>query len=142
MTGDTPIRAYHAARASAEAHDRKSYLTTRDVHSLHQACVPINDAFGTPPYLVGSSTERADYRDVDLRLMLPDDEYDAMFSGERGARRWSLTCWLISDWLHRQTGLPVDFQIQRRSDANYQHPKPRNPMGLHGSRLFAGRGDR
>jgi len=121
---------------------RKSYLSTRDIHSLHQACVPINDAFGTPPYLVGSSTYTPDYRDVDLRLLLPDEEYDAMFGGEHGKTRWSLLCWLISDWLVTQTGLAVDFQIQRRTQANEQHHhKPRNPMGIHGTRLFAGGGD-
>ncbi len=32
--------------------------------------------FGEFPYIVGSSLERPDFRDVDIRLILPDDEFE------------------------------------------------------------------
>ncbi len=122
--------------------NRKSYLGTRDIANLNLACMPIKEAFGHPPYLVGSSTARADYRDVDVRLILPDEEFDAVF--EHREFLWSILCWSISEWLAARTGLPIDFQIQRMTEANEKYPSfathPRNPMGMRG-REFAGGGD-
>ena len=37
------------------------------------------EAFGHPPYLVGSAIMGKQWRDVDVRLILPDDEWDALF---------------------------------------------------------------
>jgi len=57
-----------------------SYLSPPDMHRLDWACRPVYRAFGSPPYLVGSVLTRPDFRDVDLRLILPDDEWDEMFA--------------------------------------------------------------
>jgi len=57
-----------------------SYLSPPDFHRLNWACLPITEAFGTPPYLVGSSLTRPDFRDIDLRLILDDEAFDRMFS--------------------------------------------------------------
>lgn len=118
---------------------RKSFLTTAQFTILNNACIPVHRAFGTPPYLVGSVTERSDYRDVDLRVILLDEEFDAMFDGRE--MLWSLVCLAVGHHLQVVTGLPVDFQIQRMSEANEQFPGGyRNPLGL-GTQLYAGGGD-
>jgi len=122
--------------------DRKSHLTTRDIAALNHACTLIREGLGgmiVGPYLVGSSTERADYRDVDVRAILPDEDFDALFAGRDFF--WSLFCFLAADWLQRQTGLPIDFQVQRMTEANEKFgDRPRNAMGAQ-ARPYAGGGD-
>lgn len=118
---------------------RKSHLTTAQFAILNDACIPVTEAFGSPPYLVGSVTERADYRDIDLRLILGDEEFDRLFDGR--VMLWSLICLTISRHLADVTGLPIDFQIQRMTEANEKHPTTwRNPMGNR-NRHLAGGGD-
>lgn len=60
-----------------------SHLSPPVLHRLDLACKPILDAFGHEPYLVGSVQERTAScgSDVDVRLILPDDEYDALMAG-------------------------------------------------------------
>lgn len=95
----------------------------------------INDAFGHLPYLVGSAALGKQWRDVDVRLILPDDEFDALFpthvhpSHQDG--KWGLLCAGISELARFRTGLPVDFQIQRQSYANDRYPGPRLAIGIH-----------
>ncbi len=120
---------------------RKSHLTTAQFAILNDACIPIAEAFDSHPYLVGSATERADYRDVDLRLILMDEEFDRLFDGR--VFLWSLMCLTIGQYLCNITGLPIDFQIQRMTEANEKHPSEpsgRNPMGMK-ARPLAGGGD-
>jgi hypothetical protein len=85
----------------------------------------VEQAFGHLPYLVGSAARGKQWRDVDVRLMLPDDEFDALFPQfqkrpalGRMDNRWALLCAAISELGRSRTGLPIDFQIQRTSDAN------------------------
>lgn len=105
-----------------------SYLSPPDFHRLNWACVPVYEAFGNPPYLVGSALTRPDYRDVDLRLILDDDRCIELFRDSPRLQLF-LGC-AISDWLARMTGLPVDFQIQSMTEANVPEHGPRNPMGM------------
>ena len=107
-----------------------SYLTVPDFHRLNWARVPIAQAFGETPYLVGSVLTRPDYRDVDLRLILDDDRHAELFPAD-GPRtlRLFLGC-AVSDWLARMTGLPIDFQFQSMAEANVPEHGLRNPMGL------------
>lgn len=95
----------------------------------------INDAFGDVPYLVGSAAVGKQWRDVDVRLILPDEEFDALFPKptEPGQPdgRWDLLCAALSELARQRTGLPVDFQIQRQSYANARFPGPRHALGLH-----------
>ena len=72
--------------------------------------------------------------------------YDRMFRTQVGwlDPLWSLLCASVSLWLSQQSGLPVDFQIQRAAEANERYGnKPRNPLGMGGAaaRIFAGGGD-
>lgn len=122
---------------------RSSYLSTLELHELDEACGPFLAAFGTHPYLVGSVEQRPDFRDVDVRLILADDEFDALFAERKGL--WALLSRLGSTYLRAKTGLPVDFQIQRQSEANEKFGNlaatPRNPLGSRSLLDFAGGGD-
>lgn len=85
----------------------------------------VSQAFNHVPYHVGSSlTKKANYRDVDVRLILPDDEYESFFgipfSKEPDPRKLRLTMWNFA-WTtlgRKVTGLPVDFQFQQQTLAN------------------------
>ena len=116
-----------------------SYLTTAEFARLNFACLPINEAFPHRTFLVGSVTETRDFRDVDIRVVLDDDKFDELFKGKPFI--WSLFCLGITELLCKSTGLSVDFQIQRMSEANKLFEgKTRNPIGTR-ARLFAGGGD-
>lgn len=118
---------------------RKSHLTTAQFAILNDACIPVAEAFDSPPYLVGSATQGPDFRDVDLRLILTDEDFDYWFLDR--VMLWSLICMTISQHLATITGLPIDFQIQRMTEANEKHPTThRHPMGMR-TRPYAGGGD-
>lgn len=117
---------------------RSFYLSTVDLHRLELACTPLVKAFGHCVYIVGSAWHRPDFRDVDVRAILHDDEFDRIFG--RDPQLWSVFCYAVSRWLSADTGLPIDFQVQRMTEANEKHDGPRNPVGL-GHRDFAGLGD-
>lgn len=112
---------------------RANYIPSPHYLSLNQACAFINkalDGFGC--YLVGSAHERRDYRDVDVRFIMGDAAYDRMFRNEYGWLNplWSLMCTTISLWLCQQTSLPIDFQIQRQTEANAKHDGKRSALGI------------
>lgn len=117
---------------------RTDQLATHEMYELDDACQLISKAFGHP-YLVGSASidGRLDYRDVDVRLILSDEDFDALIGDNRS--RWELLSLAIGDFLRLRTRLPIDFQIQRQTEANEKHDKPRNPMGM--TRTFAAGGD-
>jgi hypothetical protein len=96
----------------------------------------VRDAFGAIPYLVGSATQHRNWRDVDVRLILDDDEYERQGFGHPDHAGYStrLTAMVkaFSVLAHHMTGLPVDFQIQQQSRADREHPDhtahPRIPL--------------
>lgn len=86
-------------------------------------------------YVVGSALQRADWRDIDVRLIMNDSAFAKLFpeagqSWEHDAR-WLVMTIAISERLSKITGLPIDFQFQPQSHANERHHGPRNPTGLH-----------
>ena len=96
----------------------------------------VREAFGEFPYLVGSAAVGKGWRDVDVRLMLADEEFDALFPEHvnpgRCDGRWSLLCAAISELGRMRTGLPIDFQIQRTSEANERYGgEVRQALGLY-----------
>ena len=106
--------------------------------ALELACQHINAALGDYGcFLVGSVLERPDWRDVDVRFIMADAEFSALFpkveidcpTWEHDPK-WLLLNTAISDWLTRHTGLPVDFQIQPQTFANKWHDKPRHAIGM------------
>lgn len=112
---------------------RANYVPAPHYYNLNQACVLLNQALGGfGCYLVGSSLERRDWRDVDVRFIMADAEYDRLFRNENSWTNplWSLMCTTISAWLSKQSDLPVDFQIQRQTQANAQHDGRRSALGI------------
>lgn len=107
--------------------ERINFLTVAQNFALESACAVLNDA-GCGPYLVGSCMERVDYRDVDLRCVLDDAEFEARFGGQRVRLR--LFNAALSEWVTARTGLPIDFQFQSRTEAQKYKGRPRNPMGI------------
>lgn len=111
------------------------YLPAHAHFLLDQACIAIGWAFDSTPYLVGSCLVRGDYRDVDVRVVLDDDVYDRWFPGpgvQRTQPLWSLLASSISLQLQQMTGLPIDFQLQRRSTAAkaYDRSERCEPLGI------------
>jgi hypothetical protein len=96
-------------------------------------------AFGKPAYQVGSSLLSKQWRDVDIRLMLDDDEYERMGLGDpyhtHMNAKWVALVMAFSALGKEMTGLPIDFQIQQQSKANKLYTGPRNPIGFIESRL-------
>lgn len=115
------------------------FLTTTAYFKLDVACIPLWHAFQSHGgvYLVGSVLRKPDWRDVDIRVILEDAEYDRLFPvtdkwGENA--QWKIICISISHYLSGVTGLPIDFQIQRQTNANERYPHAdgyhRNAIGL------------
>lgn len=115
------------------------YFSALQLALLNDACTRITQAFDHPPYVVGSSIERADWRDVDVRTILADDEFDAIFGSHPDL--WSLLCLAVSAYLSAASGLPVDYQVQRQSEANEKFDGRRSAIGMRTERRYAGGGD-
>lgn len=88
------------------------------------------------PYLVGSAASSTTYRDVDVRVILKDERFDAYFGADlrRGAghsKRWTGLMIALSLWGQKVTGLPIDFQVQRNSNVpKLDWTKTRIPIGM------------
>lgn len=124
-------------------------LTTFDHYRLDQAVLPIRRAFdqwGGGTYLVGSAAKSRDARDVDVRTIVDDHMWDALFGPF--PLLWEALCLGLTSWLREQTGLPIDYQVQRLTEANEQHSVKdghfRSALGIGysgGAVRFAGGGD-
>lgn len=113
---------------------RANFVGAPQFFDLNTACRVIVDAFGPHVYLVGSALERRDHRDVDVRCILPDEEYERLFPGASSPRylcaAWSLLCSSVSLYLSRHSGLNVDFQFQKRTEANEEYKGARSALGM------------
>lgn len=92
-------------------------------------------AFGEPPYHVGSSLrKKKGWRDVDVRLILADEQYEAMGFGDpkypHQNDKWIAMVRAFSALGKEMTGLPIDFQIQQRTLANEQEKGWRSALGI------------
>jgi hypothetical protein len=87
-------------------------------------------ALGNYPYHVGSSVLNKQWRDVDVRLILSDEEYERMGLGDpkraHENEKWAALTLAFSALGEAMTGLPVDFQIQQQTDANATYPQENN----------------
>lgn len=97
----------------------------------------IFDAYGWMPYHVGSSLRGKEWRDVDVRVILDDEEWAAEFGGPPGHfthdPKWVVLCWSLSLLGREMTGLPIDFQIQPMRYANERWTPPehcRSAIGI------------
>lgn len=118
------------------------YIGAPACFALELACRQICEAFGGHHcYVVGSCLEKPDWRDVDVRYILEDADFEVLFPGatlhEGGGGcweqdpRWLLMTVSISEHLSRVTGLPIDFQFQSQTHANARHKGSRSCIGLH-----------
>ena len=96
---------------------RASYLTVNQQYNLNIACRPLA-MIGYGTFHVGSSLSKPDFHDVDLRCILPDDQYDAIFESDPGEAFLLFLNTAISEWVAARSGLPIDFQFQRATQAN------------------------
>lgn len=124
-----------AGEVSGRSRHKGIHIGAPACFALELACRQITDAFGGfGCYVVGSALERSDWRDVDVRLILSDDEFRTLFpdAGEHWEHdtRWLLMTISLSKLLSTATGLPIDFQIQSQTYANERHPGPRSAIGI------------
>lgn len=101
---------------------------------LHEFGSVVWDAFGDNPYHVGSSmTNKSGWRDVDVRLILSDEEYELQGYGDPNFPnlnpKWRAMVKAFSLLGREMTGLPIDFQIQQQSYANKNEDFPRSALG-------------
>jgi hypothetical protein len=116
------------------------YIGAPACFALEEALRPVCEAFGAYAgtggcYIVGSCLERPDWRDVDVRLLLSDEAFAALFPDAREHHwehdtRWLVLTVAISERLSRLTGLPIDFQFQPQTRANERHTGPRAAVGF------------
>lgn len=102
------------------------------VRDLSKELIPfakkLKYAYGGHVYLVGSALFKSNSRDVDIRVILPDELFEQMFGnpiewmrqGETGdwselRWKWSKVCTDETHKLQDETGLPIDFQIYPES---------------------------
>lgn len=95
----------------------------------------IERAFGHTAYHVGSSLDNKDgWRDVDVRVIIPDDEYEQLGLGDPKRpsenKKWVSIILAWSSFGHSLTGLPIDFQIQQQTYANETFPGHRAALLL------------
>ena len=90
---------------------------------LNKFGVIVRDYFGHTPYHVGSSLKTKDWRDVDVRLILPDDEFEALFGKVANYCNPKLAAVTLAFCAlgKEMTGLPIDFQIQSQTHANEKY---------------------
>lgn len=116
---------------------RPHFLGQTNFYNLNAACRTVLSAFafGYGVFLVGSSLRTKEYRDVDIRVILPDEKFGDLFPDYQPKKPdpyWNFLCTSISEWLQARTGLPVDFQVQSAMEANAEFPvetHPRNALG-------------
>jgi hypothetical protein len=103
---------------------RATYLGQSDIRLLHEWAASMRHSLAVP-HLVGSALTTADYRDVDVRVILPDDRVQLLEQLVAVADlnlAWSL-------WGQKVTGLPIDFQVQSETEAA-EHEGTRHPLGV------------
>jgi len=102
---------------------------------LHMACQLLNQAFGGwNTFLVGSVLTTPDYRDVDVRSLLEDEDYIRIFGSLEATHHdplYRLMSATISHWLSSHTGLEIDWQPQPISVSHRDHgDEKRQSVGI------------
>jgi hypothetical protein len=82
---------------------------------------------------VGSALFAKKWRDVDVRLILDDEEYEGLGLGDpqfpHNNAKWISLVLAYSALGKAMTGLPIDFQIEQRTNANEIFKGPRAFIG-------------
>ena len=117
----------------SEAKTYAHYLGVTQFIELRFAAAIVKGTFHSSYgiYLVGSAMKRRDWRDVDVRHIISDDEFSERFGEfvepyERNhfLRAFNLG---VSAWISAASKLPVDYQVQPITKANELYPSPENP---------------
>lgn len=129
-----------SAEEEAKPRVKDCYVGAPAIFALELACQDLNRAFDGHCYLVGSTLTRTDWRDVDVRLIMDDAAFIALFPSAQSEgvpanwefdQRWLWMTVSISERMSRLTGLPIDFQFQPRTHANAFHKGGgRNALGM------------
>jgi hypothetical protein len=98
----------------------------------------VHEFFGEYPFHVGSSLKCSlglaeSWRDVDVRLILPDEHFDALFGELTEPRclnlKWNAACLAFNALGKDITALYIDFQIDRMTEANEDYgDEPRSAL--------------
>lgn len=104
-----------------------------DSYLLKLYGMQLRQGFGHTAYQVGSTlTQKRGWKDVDVRMLLPDDEYAAIFGDPLTSKHnapklimWNLA-WSILG--RHMTRLPIDFQIQQEALANSEFDGVRSAL--------------
>jgi hypothetical protein len=90
----------------------------------------VMDVFGDVPYQVGTSTSSKIWRDVDVRLILADEDWERWDLGDpkNPNVKWQTLCYAFTELGRSITGLPIDFQIQQMTRANGLYKGRRNAL--------------
>ncbi len=89
------------------------------------------EVFGWATYLVGTAMGPRDGkppRDIDVRTIVDDKQYDRLRKAI-GAKGIAFLGIAIGQYLASLTDLPIDYQLQRMTEANALHDGPRSPLG-------------
>lgn len=88
--------------------------------------------FGSCPYIVGSCLYKKVWRDVDIRMILDDDDFEIWGFGKPASENGKRTAleMAFAELGKRMTGLPIDFQIQQQTWANEKYQGPRSAIGI------------
>lgn len=94
-------------------------LSSPELLRLQEFGAELWTGFGVPPVLVGSYLAGPGWRDVDVRVVLPDEEYAHWGLGDpdrpADCPRWRSLATAYSNFGRLVTRLPIDFQIQQWS---------------------------
>lgn len=113
--------------AEAVAQKRATSLSPPDFLLLDQWGRQLTEAFGETPYLVGSvARAEREYRDVDVRVLLPDE---ARWLAASKLRLRSLNL-AVTLWGRQVTGLPIDFQFQATKEFHAEDGGRRSALGI------------
>lgn len=92
------------------------------------------DAFDQTAYLVGSALSRSDFRDVDIRVLLSDEQFNISFGDQIDWRRNQKLKSMNIAWSgfgQHLTKLPIDFQIEQFTEGNKDpNSGRRHPLGI------------
>ena len=103
---------------------RVSYLLVTDLNALSSWANEVGSIFHTDIepyglYLVGSSLNKPDFRDVDVRHILSNDDFLKLYSViDVGYFNHAMSL-----WGQKTTGLPIDYQIQPIDSPDNNGPK-------------------
>lgn len=116
---------------SSTAQRRGTTLSPQELFVLDQWGRQLREAFGQTPYLVGSVERGENWRDVDVRMILPWP-VETM----SGVAVYTLNI-AVATWGKHVTGLPIDFQFQAEEAFHSYDGQTRNPLGGRSPKTWA-----